>query len=131
MKFRLSALFLAAATMAAAAMATIPAVAASSTRLNVPFGFTVGGKQLPAGLYTVQHDLSGNFLKLQSVDSAYTYTSIALPNGGDRSRVVLKFGTNGQTHVLQSIQCGELLTPRLDRKNKKAEDVTPQIVIGQ
>jgi hypothetical protein len=130
MKFRLGTLVLASVAMAAASITAIPAMAATSTTLNVPFSFTVGDQQLPAGLYSVQSDLSGTFVKLQSIDASHSFTWIALPNG-ERSRVVLKFTSNGQTHVLQSVQSGAMVTPRLDKKGRKTEDVSPQIVIGQ
>jgi hypothetical protein len=131
MKTRFSALVLASAALAVAAMATVPAVAATSQTLNVPFSFMVDGQQLPAGAYSVHQDISGNIVNLQSANSTYHFASIAIPAASDSGRVVLKFGNNGQTHVLQSIQVGPLVTPRLDKKTRRTEDVTPQYVVGQ
>ncbi len=131
MKFKFATLVLASAVMAAAAVTTVPAVAATSTRLNVPFSFTVGGKVLPAGTYSVERDISGSLLKLQSEDARHSYSSIAIHGASDDHRVVLRFGIDGQMHVLQTIQAGSAITPRLDKKNRKTEDVSPQIVVGQ
>jgi hypothetical protein len=131
MKSKFSALVLASAVMVAAAMATVPAVAETSQTLNVPFSFTVGGQLLPAGTYSVHHDISGNIVNLQSTDASYHFTSIAIPSASDSGRVVLKFSVNGQTHALQTIQVGPLVTPRLDKKSRKTEDVTPEYVAGQ
>jgi hypothetical protein len=131
MKTRFSALVLASAALAAAAMVTVPAVAATSQTLNVPFSFTVAGHQLPAGIYSVHQDISSSIVNLQSTNASYHFASVAIPSASDTGRVVLKFRDNGQTHVLQSIQVGPLVTPRLDRKSRKSEDVTPEYGIGQ
>lgn len=129
MNSRLSAFVVASAILAAAG-ATVPAVAATSQTVNVPFSFTVGGHQLPAGTYSVHQDLAGNIVNLQGADQSNLFTSVAIPSGaGDR--VVLKFSNDGRTHVLQAIQFGSFVTPRLDHKTRPAEDVSPQYPAGQ
>lgn len=131
MRSKFSTFVLASAALAAVALATIPAVAATSTTLNVPFSFTVGGHSLPAGLYSVQQDLSGGILRLQSRDGSRSFSSIAIPSEKNGDRAVLRFNTVGQTHVLEFIQSGPLITPKLDKKTRKAEDLSPQTLPGQ
>jgi hypothetical protein len=131
MRSKFSTLVLASAALAAVALATIPAVAATSTAVNVPFNFTVGGRSLPAGLYSVQQDISGNILRLQARDGSQSFVSIAIPSEKNEDRTVLRFNTVGQTHVLEFIQFGPLITPRLDRKTRKTEDMSPQTMPGQ
>ena len=131
MRSKLRTFVLASTAMAAAALATIPAVAATSTTLNVPFSFMVEGQTLPAGEYSVVRDGARNVLTLKGKDISKTYTWVASPlRGGASDSVTLKFESEGEGHVLQSIQYGPLVTPRLDRK-KGAEDVSQQSAPGQ
>jgi hypothetical protein len=131
MKLKLSTFALASAVMAAAALATIPAVAETSITLNVPFSFTVGSQSLPAGSYSVKRDDRGNFVRLQGKDASQSFVWVASTADTKTDRVILKFDANGRTHVLESVQCGPLVTPRLDRKNRNAEDMSPEYVPGQ
>ena len=122
-------IFVLASTALAATLATLPAVAETSTTLNVPFSFTIGGKILPAGEYSVARDR--NFVRLQCKDGSQRFTWIAVPAAAEENKVVLKFDPQGQTHALQSIQYGPLVTSTVDRKSKKAEEVSPQYTPGQ
>jgi hypothetical protein len=45
--------------------------------------------------------------------------------------VILTFDPQGDTHALESIQYGRLVTSKLNRKTKKTEDVSPQLTPGQ
>jgi hypothetical protein len=128
-KFR--ALVLASAAIAAVAMTSIPAMALSSTTLNVPFSFTVQGKTLPAGEYSVQRDDLGLFVELASKDASQHVTWIARAGEGDTHRVVLRFEERGQDHVLQSVQYGRLISPRLTPKPKKGETMAPEYEVQQ
>jgi hypothetical protein len=128
-KFR--AFALASAAIAVAAMTSIPAMAVRATTLNVPFSFTVQGKTLPAGEYSVQRDDFGNFVKLESKDATQHITWIAHSDDTDNSRVVLRFEEHGQDHILQSVQFGRLMSPRLTPKPKKGENMTPEFVVQQ
>jgi hypothetical protein len=131
MRFKLGTLTLALAT-AAVTFATIPAEAATSTKLTVPFSFTVDGKECPAGVYSIQRDTPGNFVRLQSKDASQSFVWVAGWTPETKSdRVTLNFDQLGQTHALRSIQFGQLVTPRLDKKLMKTEDVSPQVVPGQ
>lgn len=131
MKIKFSTLVLASAALAAAALTTIPAMAATTTTLNVPFSFTVNGHSLPAGQYSVQRDTSGNFLRLQGKDGSENFLWVAAATSGDTGRVILRFDEQGQTHALHSVQYGPAVTTRLDRKTRKHEGVAPQYMPGQ
>jgi hypothetical protein len=131
MRSKFSTLFLASAALAAAALATIPAMASTSeSKLNVPFSFTIDGQSLPAGEYSVLRDDDRNFVKLQSKDSSRTFIWLARAASSSTDRVILKFEPQGDTHALQSIQYGPLVTSRLTKKSKRMEDVSPQIAPG-
>jgi hypothetical protein len=130
MRSKFSTLVLASAALAAVALATIPAVAETSTTLNVPFSFTVNGQSLPAGTYSVQRDIPGNFLTLKGRDASQRFAWPALPGATRSDRVILTFDGQGQTHVLQSVQFGPLVTSRIGKKNRKTEDMSPQDMPG-
>jgi hypothetical protein len=129
MRSKLSTFILASTALAAAALATIPAVAETATKLNVPFSFTVNGHRLPAGMYSIHRD--SNFVRLEGKDAAESYTWVAAPASTEGDKVILRFDPQGQTHALQSVQYGPLITTTLDRKSKKTEEMTPQFVPGQ
>jgi hypothetical protein len=130
MRSKFSTLVLASAALAAGALATLPAVAETSATLNVPFSFTVNGQSLPAGAYSVQRDSSGDFLRFQGKDATQNFVWLANPGATRGDRVVLKFEGQGQTHVLQSVEFGPLVTNRLDKKKRSTEDLSPQAVPG-
>jgi hypothetical protein len=127
-KFR--ALVLASAALAAAAF-TSNTAKAEGTALHVPFSFTVAGKSLPAGEYTVEKDHRGNFLKLQSEDSGQNVILVAAPTAVEGGIVSLKFDTQGDTHILHSVQYGHVITARLDKQKKQREEISPRDVSGQ
>jgi hypothetical protein len=117
---------LASAIAATAALATVPAMA--STTVHVPFSFAVAGKILPAGIYRVERDSSGSFVTLASLKSSQSFTWILNPSHPDPSdrKVSLKFESRDQTHVLESIQFGSMVTPNLDRV-RSDEQVSEQV----
>ena len=130
MKFRFSALVLASAAIAVTSMASVSAMAATSTKLTVPFSFTVNGRALPAGEYSVVRDDTMNFVRLQGKDVSQSYTWNGLNTGTNSGRVTLKFDADDQ-HALESIQYGSLVTTRINRKSRKAEHATQQISGGE
>jgi hypothetical protein len=103
-----------ASAIASTGLATNSAMAAS--RVDVPFNFTAAGKTLPAGTYLVKHDSTGSFVTLQSYDASQSLTWLLSPGqaGPSDRKVVLRFDDESNTHVLQSIQFGSMITPRLD-----------------
>jgi hypothetical protein len=129
MKTNFRTFVLASAALAAAAMATIPAVAETSATLRVPFSFTVYGRTLPAGDYAVVRSTNLAFVRLQSVNSFEGYSWTAGPSEEKRDRVVLRF--NSESHALQSVQFGAVISPRLDKKWKNGESVVPIEVGGR
>ena len=129
MKTNLRAFVLASAAVLVAAAATIPAVAETSATLRVPFNFTVYGRTFPAGDYAVVRSPNLAFLRLQSKNSFEGYSWIATPSETKRDRVVLLF--NGESHALQSVQFGTVISPRLDKKSKEKESVVPIEVGGR
>jgi hypothetical protein len=104
-------------------------VAATSTTLKVPFSFTIDGKILPAGEYSVQRDR--DFVRLKGKDAGESFVWVAAPSATWEDKVILKFEPVGQTQALQSVQYGPLVTNTLDRKSKKAEEMSPQFMPGQ
>jgi len=102
-----------------------------ATTVNVPFNFTVQGKSLPAGQYLVQRDSSGSFLRLQGKDGGKSFVWITGVTANGENRVILRFDDVNQTRVLNSIQYGPLLTPTLDKKERKTENLTPLDVVGE
>jgi hypothetical protein len=130
MRFKFSTLVLASAALSAVALATIPAVAATSTTLTVPFSFTVNGQSLPAGTYSVERDILSNFLRFRDKDGSKSFVWVALPGATPGDRVILRFEGQGQTHVLQSVQYGPMVTVRLNKKKRNTEDLTPQTMPG-
>jgi hypothetical protein len=119
---------LAPAVMAAAALATNTAMA--ETMLKVPFSFTVAGKTCPAGIYEVEREVSSNLVILTSKDASRSFSWVVSPGAPSPtdSAVILRFDNFGQTHVLQSVQYGPLITSRLDKKIMHAPT---EIVTGQ
>jgi hypothetical protein len=123
MKSNLFSLILAPVVLAAAAVTAIPAVAATST-INVPFNFTVDGKALPAGEYTVQVDTLDNLVKFHGNNSPQTFIWTVRTADKASSTPVLNFDQQGGTHVLRSVQYGSLVTGQLDRKPGKIQDAS-------
>jgi hypothetical protein len=133
MRINFRSFVLASAAIAATAIATVPAHAATmgSANLNVPFSFNIDGKTMPAGNYAIKCDASGNFIKLQSEDGSITYNWVARSIGNTDHRVTLRFDQRGGAKDLQSVQYGTLTTPRLDRKLSPREREAQEVVSGQ
>jgi hypothetical protein len=132
MRSKLGTLTLASVALAAVALSTIPAMAATTTTFKVPFSFTVDGKDCPAGIYSVQRDSLSKTVTLQSKNAPRGFIWVAAwAPSDDSNRVTLKFDAEGQTHALRSVQFGPLVTARLDKKTRKIEDVSAQIEPGQ
>jgi hypothetical protein len=121
-------LFLAPALLAAATFAVTTAHAEAT--LKVPFNFQVAGKDCPAGLYTVGHDLQHNLVTLKSKATAQSFTWVIGPGdpSPDATAVTMRFNDLGDSHVLRSVQYGPMITSRLDKKNKQNEHVHVQTI---
>ena len=131
MRSALRNIFLASAFVATAALATFTAQA---ERLNVPFSFTVAGKTCPAGVYTVDHNLSNGTVTLREL-SDWSRSFSWLTSTGDPApqdtRVILRFDAMPNGYVLQSVQYRDTITARLDKKIHKPEYMPTRIVQGQ
>ena len=118
MRFLLHRFVLAPAVMVAAALATN--VAKAETTIKVPFSFIVAGKTFPAGIYSIARDEKDHgFVTLASKASGQTYSCLLTPGAPDPNerKVALNFDLVGQTHLLQSIQYGPMITAKLDKKS--------------
>jgi hypothetical protein len=105
------------AVIMAATLAANPAVAETTT-IKVPFSFEVAGKAFPAGDYSIRRDDKDNFVTLAPKGSSQSFSSIlgaGAANPWDY-KIALKFDLVGQTHFLQSIQYGTMITSQLDKK---------------
>jgi hypothetical protein len=130
MRSILHSLVLAPVVMAAAALATTSAMAEAT--VNVPFSFTVAGKNCPAGQYTVQRDVIHNFITLRSKYAPVGFNWILGPGDGvtKDSTITLSFDQQDQRYRLQSVEYGTDKTRRLD-KAPPSEHKTVRIVQGQ
>jgi hypothetical protein len=119
-------LALAPAFILAAALAVTPAIAETTT-VKVPFSFDVAGETFPAGDYWLHRDDQGDYVTLEAKGSPRYFTSCLVGPGAPapwEHHVALKFDTVGQTHLLQSIQYGTLVSGRLDKKALESERVS-------
>jgi hypothetical protein len=115
MRFILRKVILASAFGAALALAGNCAMAA--TRVNVPFNFSVAGKTLPAGGYNVVHEANSGFVTLRSIESNDSYTWLLTPGPAENDKkIALRFDDSDGKHVLESVQYGSKITPRIDKK---------------
>lgn len=120
----LKAHFLFAALIATSTAAMVAKPAYADARVQVPFSFTVDGKQCPAGQYTVHGDASSNTVTLVGRDSSRIFSWIVTPANGDLKgkAVILRFDQTGSAHRLRSIQYGTQSTMRLDEKVRHSEE---------
>jgi hypothetical protein len=113
----------ASACIIAVALAVTPAIAETTT-VKVPFSFDVAGKTFPAGDYWLHRDDQGDYVTLEAKGSPRYFTSCLVGPGAAapwEHNIALKFDTVGQTHLLQSIQYGTLVSGRLDKKALESE----------
>jgi hypothetical protein len=129
MKISFGKLVMASAALAAVTMAAAPAMAETTT-LKVPFNFTVNGRALPAGTYSIERDTLANTLRLAGTYASQGFIWSAAPNADkNKGRVVLQFDEN--SHALRSVQYGAVVTSRLDKGTGKTEDISPRVIHGQ
>jgi len=116
MRIRLSALTLASAALAVAALTPFTA-SAETTTVKVPFNFTVDGKTMPAGEYKLLPGNIGSVVRLQGKNSATSFSALTAP-GKENGQVILRFEVKNGTHVLESIRYGASGTPNLEAPEK-------------
>ncbi|UWZ82953.1 hypothetical protein [Occallatibacter riparius] len=124
---------LASAVIVAAALSASPAVAQTIT-VKVPFSFEVAGKTFPAGNYWLSRDDQRDYVTLAAKSSSQYHTSCLIGPGTpspSESKVALNFDTVGQTHLLQSIQYGTMISGKLDRQALESERVSMAHSVGR
>ena len=122
---------LAAAVVATAALASSSAMAST---LKVPFSFTVGDKQCPAGTYTVKRSgPDGSLVTLASREGTRNFTWILRPGEpvADGNTVVMRFEAQGENHVLESIHYKSQATSSLTKKTGRTEYTAVSISAGE
>lgn len=91
-------------------------VAKAETTLKVPFSFTVSGQTMPAGVYVVEQSPIHDMVIFRNKAASESFSYMLKPGDAAPSaaHVALKFATDGENHVLRSIQLGSRTTSRLD-----------------
>ena len=128
MKLSVRNLVIASAMMAAVAVTTTSAMAA--TTVKVPFNFTVEGKICPAGTYTVDKDVNARIVTLQGKQAPQSFKWVLTPadSSASDSKVKMSFEEVGNAHSLKSIQYGSMVTPKI---KSKAHEVSTHSDQGQ
>jgi hypothetical protein len=73
-------------------------------RATVPFDFTVGNKQLPAGTYSIAQAKDGTIRILSSKGTPVVLT-LASENGGPSKGCALSFDRRGGQYFMRGVQC--------------------------
>ena len=108
------------------------AFAASTTAVDVPYSFVAQGKVYPAGQYDVSHEVNSNFLTVRKHDAPSTNFTVTAGAGGEVGNTVsLKFDSYGNTHVLNAVRYGRLMTARLDPEKKHGEMDHSSMSVGR
>ena len=100
--FKLTAIF---ATFLGLAVAGVQAQAPSKVEVNIPFEFSAGTKTLQPGVYSIER-LSGNYLKLRSVDgksAVILNAPLNLTSLDDKAGERLVFNKYGDQYYLSQI----------------------------
>jgi hypothetical protein len=118
-----------AVTLAVVAVYANPVSLAGQLKANIPFGFTVGDKTLPTGVYTVAPMSTPGVLQIRSVDGR---AGVLIQTNGLRTRQVqdqtkLVFRRYGNHYFLAQIWTAgdtdgrEILKSRAERQLIKGE----------
>lgn len=116
-----------------AAAATMIGHSAQAQTVNVPFAFHALGHTFPAGTYSVQKDMSSNFVSLRTTDSHNIVTKVLGPGNAEQgdNRIVLRFAMAGEDHVLESIQYGPKVTSRMSEIDSARHETVSRPLRGQ
>jgi hypothetical protein len=127
MRSMLRSLVLAPALLAAAA-----AFAANTTAVNIPYDFVAQGKAFPAGQYDVSRDINSNFLTIRKHGTPEVNFTVTAGAGGEfDNKVSLKFDSVGDSHVLNTVRYGHLVTAHLDSDKKHGEIDHSSMAVGR
>lgn len=125
-------LLLVPSAVVALGLTTLPAVA--EARVNIPFSFSVGNQQYPAGQYVIeQGNLYNRVLTIQSKDTPTGFNCILTPGGNDENpnKVSVVFDVRDNNYALRNIQFGTLTSPRMDKIVDRSEHAPVRVVQGQ
>ena len=130
MRSTLCKFFLVPAIAVAAALVGHPAQAQT---VNVPFSFTALGQSFPAGTYIIHENKDENYVTLRLKNGGKSICRVVGPGDPDLTdnRVVLHFRTDGDSHVLDTIQFGPMITAHLAPGNRHNRELAARLVIGQ
>lgn len=118
----------------------------SAVRANIPFDFTIAGKTLPAGQYTMMRGTGQGTLLIRNTEKGWAAATIAQDgNVKDDGKAVLQFHRYGDQYFLATVSDGntasELPMTKAERKaargkdnlavNEKPEIVTVNATVGQ
>ncbi len=115
--------------------ASIGAVAQQGMKANIPFNFTVGNTNLPAGEYTITSPVE-QVIRLRSADNASTATVVSLHSNeepGSQSKLVfLKYGNHYFLHRVLSASCSSMdLDIATGKAEKEARSAEAKLRTGQ
>jgi hypothetical protein len=93
---------------------------------TVPFDFTVGNKQLPAGIYSIARAVDGTIL-IQNLKAHVVVMTLASENGGPSTGCMLDFDIHAGQKFLHAVLCQSAeisinLPPSKVEKNARAEE---------
>jgi hypothetical protein len=73
-------------------------------RATVPFDFTVGNKQLPAGMYAITQTMDGTIL-IQNRKTRVIVMTLASQNGSPSAGCMLDFDKHAGQNFLHAVRC--------------------------
>ncbi len=120
--------------MSAVAATTFAANAATSEkRFEVPFNFTVGGQNWPAGTYLLDKNGTTYSAHLQSMDAKKNLALTLSPGdpAPNDTRAILTFAEDNQNHELKSVQFGSMVGALRQSQSRQHEQRTIRTVQGQ
>jgi hypothetical protein len=99
---------------------------AREVQATVPFDFTVGNRQLPAGTYSIARSMDGT-IQIQNQKAHVLVMTLASENGGSSTGCVLDFDIHAGQKFLHAVLCQSAeisinLPPSKLEKNARAEE---------
>jgi hypothetical protein len=94
-------------------------------KANIPFDFTVGNTQMPAGVYKISSPYGGSVIELRSDNkSAFVTVVSAASHEESKSGGKLVFDRYGDYYFLRHVLCPTVASLNLDIPEGKAEKRT-------
>ncbi len=117
-------------TILAAMAVTASAQAGRRLTVHVPFDFVVGGRQLPAGDYSVRRITkeSETALMIQSADGRSAATVMTNASGEEPSRAELTFRQHGDEYFLASVSMPGTVSVREVPRSKAEQRRTRELI---